>query len=183
MERHAETLEARARPGRRTDASPGSGRGPRGPAARHPDLRQLVFDFDADPIVQPATVPRPGLSRRQARGLCAWLSGQAAEEIVARHYEARGVRILARRWRGTGGEIDLVLRAADSYVFCEVKRAASFDAALARLRQGQLERIYRAASEYLGLTPEGQLAPVRFDVAAVDATGAVHVLEAAFGHF
>lgn len=145
--------------------------------------RQLAFDFDTAPPALGAGLPSPVLSRRQARGLQAWLSGQAAEDSVARHYEARGVRVLARRWRGESGEIDLVLRAPDTYVFCEVKRAASFDAALARLRRGQLERIYHAASEYIGLTPEGQLAPVRFDVAAVDGTGAVHMVEAAFGHF
>jgi len=143
------------------------------------EMRQLAFDFAAAPAPLPAT----GRSLRQERGLRAWLSGQAAEESVARHYEAHGVRILARRWRGESGEIDLVLRAPDSYVFCEVKRAPSFDAALARLGRGQLDRIYHAASEYIGLTPEGQLAPVRFDVAAVDATGSVHLLEAAFGHF
>jgi putative endonuclease len=142
-------------------------------------MRQLAFDFAATPLPRPA----PGASRRQARGLRNWLSGQAAEESVARLYEARGVTVLARRWRGESGEIDLVLRTPETYVFCEVKRAASFDAALARLRRGQLERIYHAASEYIGHTPEGQLAPVRFDVAAVDATGAVDLREAAFGHF
>ncbi|HAW48589.1 MAG TPA: PII uridylyl-transferase, partial [Roseovarius sp.] len=80
------------------------------------ETRQLAFDFEG----APPSVPAPGLSRRQERGLRAWLSGQAAEESVARHYEARGVRILARRWRGESGEIDLVLRAPDTYVFCEV---------------------------------------------------------------
>ena len=139
-------------------------------------MRQLAFDFEAG-------APPRVLSPRQERGLRAWLSGQAAEETVERLYEARGITVLARRWRGESGEIDLVLRAPDTYVFCEVKRAASFDAALARLRRGQLERIYHAASEYIGLTPEGQLAPVRFDVAAVDGSGAVHLREAAFGQF
>jgi putative endonuclease len=46
-----------------------------------------------------------------------------------------------------------------------------------------LQRIYHAASEYIGLTPEGQLAPVRFDVATVDGIGSVNILEAAFGLF
>ena len=142
-------------------------------------MKQLAFDFEG--AARPA--PEPVLSRREVRGLRAWLSGQAAEDIVARLYQARGLTVLARRWRGESGEIDLVLRAPDTYVFCEVKRAASFDAALSRLRRGQLERIYRAASEYIGLTPEGQLAPVRFDVAAVDSTGAVALREAAFAHF
>lgn len=150
-------------------------------------MRQLTFDFEAvpgsGPCVPASGSEGPASVARRARGRLAWLSGQAAEDAVARHYEARGVTILARRWRGESGEIDLVLRAPDSYVFCEVKRARSFEAALARLRQGQLERIYSAASEYIGLTQEGQLAPVRFDVAAVDGIGAVYLREAAFGHF
>jgi len=142
-------------------------------------MEQLAFDFEG--ANRPA--PEPVRSRHRERGLRAWLSGQAAEDMVARLYQARGLTVLARRWRGESGEIDLVLRAPDTYVFCEVKRAASFDVALSRLQRGQLERIYRAASEYIGLTPEGQLAPVRFDVAAVDSTGAVALREAAFAHF
>lgn len=143
--------------------------------------QQLAFDFDPAPALSPPPPPAPRW--RQDRGRRAWLSGQAAEEAVAGLYRQRGLRILARRWRGISGEIDLVLRAPDTYVFCEVKCAATHDLALQRLRKGQLERIYHAASEYIGLTPEGQLAPVRFDVAAVDGTGAVQVIEAAFGHF
>jgi putative endonuclease len=140
--------------------------------------RQLVFDFDV-----PLPVPGHVAPWRRDRGRRAWLSGQAAEEAAARAYEQRGIEVLHRRWRGISGEIDLVLRAPDTYVFCEVKFAPSFDLALQRLRRGQLQRIYHAASEYIGLTPLGQLAPVRFDVAAVDGSGAVRILESAFGHF
>ncbi|MET4127896.1 YraN family protein [Roseovarius sp. MBR-6] len=143
-------------------------------------MRQLAFDFDAAPTVgMHQGVPQ----WRQERGRRAFLSGQAAEDMVARLYEGRGVQVLARRWRGISGEIDLVLRAPDTYVFCEVKRAATHDLALQRLHQGQLQRIYHAASEYIGLTPEGQLAPVLFDVATVDGIGSVNILEAAFGLF
>ena len=68
-------------------------------------------------------------------------------------------------------------------MFCEVKKAASFDLALDRVRPGQIQRIFNAASEYLGQTPEGQLAPVRFDLALVDVTGDLRILENAFGDF
>lgn len=145
--------------------------------------RQLAFDFETVPVAVPVPVPDAVSPWRRDRGRRAWLSGQAAEDAAARVYERRGLQVLQRRWRGISGEIDLVLRAPETYVFCEVKFAPSFDLALQRLRQGQLERIYHAASEYIGLTPEGQLAPVRFDVAAVDGTGAVRILESAFGHF
>jgi putative endonuclease len=127
-----------------------------------------------------ATTP---VAPRRARGKRAHLSGLAAEDIALRAYAARGAQLLTRRWRGTGGEIDLVLRDGDSYVFCEVKKAASFDLALDRVRPGQVQRIFNAASEYLGQTPEGQLAPVRFDLALVDATGEVRIVENPFDDF
>lgn len=122
-------------------------------------------------------------ARRREKGQRAYLSGQAAEQSVIRAYAARGTSVLQSRWRGQGGEIDLILRDAEVYVFCEVKKAATVDLAVARLRPAQARRICAAAAEYLGHTPEGQLASVRFDVAAVDASGAVEVIENAFGHF
>lgn len=102
---------------------------------------------------------------------------------MIRSYAAQGALLLENRWRGESGEIDLILRAQGSYVFCEVKRAATFDLAMQRLGVAQMQRIHLAASEYLGQTPEGQLAPVRFDLAVVDGAGALRILQNAFGHF
>jgi len=144
-------------------------------------MRQLAFDFEAVGVA--AIVVASDVLRRQDRGRRAYLSGQAAEASVLRAYERRGASLLNQRWRGQSGEIDMILRAPDTYVFCEVKQAASFDLALQRLHQGQMRRIYAAASEYLGLLPEGQLAPVRFDLGIVDGRGDVRILENAFGHF
>lgn len=131
---------------------------------------------------------RPALSAalvqaRRDRGRRADLSGRSAEDAVIRVYAAQGARLLERRWRGQSGEIDLILRAAESYVVCEVKHAATFDLAMQRLSAGQMQRIQSAASEFLGQTAEGQLAPVRFDLGIVDGSGAVRLLENAFGHF
>lgn len=134
--------------------------------------------FDCTPINAPSL-----LRRRQDRGRNAYLSGRSAEDSVIRSYSVQGVLLLEHRWHGQSGEIDLILRAPDTYVFCEVKKAATFDLALQRLGVGQMQRIYSAASEYLGLTPEGQLAPVRFDLAVVDGEGAVRILQNAFGDF
>jgi putative endonuclease len=120
---------------------------------------------------------------RQDRGLRSWLAGAAAEKIVALAYDERGVDLLETRWRGQGGEIDLILRHGSEIVFCEVKAARDTQEAIARLRPAQMRRIHAAASEYLGLVPEGQLAQVRFDLAVVDATGRAEILENAFGHF
>ena len=57
------------------------------------------------------------------RGQIAHHSGEAAEQQVARHYERLGYEILSQRWRGAGGEIDLIVRNPETVVFVEVKKA------------------------------------------------------------
>lgn len=116
----------------------------------------------------------------QGRALRNHLSGAAAEEAVARHYAAQGAQVLARRWRGKAGEIDLIARQAGEYLFIEVKASRTGDAALARVSSAQARRIMMAAQEFLAGQPEGQLAFMRFDVAAVDGQGAVTILPNAF---
>ncbi|VAW05312.1 hypothetical protein MNBD_ALPHA07-27 [hydrothermal vent metagenome] len=125
------------------------------------------------------------ISRGDA-GLRAYLSGASAEAGVVKAYAERNADLLEQRWRGEGGEggeIDLILREGDTIVFVEVKKARSFDQAIARLRPTQMMRIHAAASAYLAFTPEGQLSNVRFDLAAVDGTGQIRIIENAFGHF
>lgn len=115
--------------------------------------------------------------RRQRRGYANWSQGLAAEDSVARDYLARGVRQLARRWRGRSGEIDLVLQDGPTIVFVEVKRAASFEEAALRLEERQIGRILGAAEEYLDAEPGGGLTDCRFDLALVDARGRAKVIE------
>jgi len=125
----------------------------------------------------------PVACARRHRGRRAWLSGMSAERTVARAYEARGAEILETRWRARSGEIDLILLDHGVHVFCEVKQARCFDEAAERLRPAQARRIHDAASEYLALTPLGQLSEVRFDLALVDATGRFDIREGGFSHF
>ncbi|UWQ82907.1 YraN family protein [Leisingera caerulea] len=120
-------------------------------------------------------------SARRHRGSRANLAGEAAEEIVARHYENRGYTVAERRWRGQGGEIDLILRGPEGLVFVEVKHSATSATAALRITPRQAERIYASAGQYLENAPQGQLTPVRFDAALVNGTGAVEIIENAFG--
>lgn len=130
-----------------------------------------------------ATTQGACATARQDRGRQAFLSGAAAEQIVERLYQARGIQILENRWRGQSGEIDMILQDGPAVVFCEVKKARDFDTAMSRLRISQIQRIHGAAAEYLATVPEGQLAQVRFDLAVVDETGQSEIHENAFGHF
>ncbi|MDX2482380.1 MAG: YraN family protein [Pseudodonghicola sp.] len=123
---------------------------------------------------------RRGADRRD-RGLRAYLSGEAAEARIAQDYERRGFSVARRRWRGKGGEIDLIVRQGADVIFVEVKSARDFATAAGRLGARQMKRLYTAASEFLEGEPAGQLTRARFDVALVDQRGAFEIVENAFG--
>lgn len=118
---------------------------------------------------------------RSRRGARACLSGAMAEDQVAAHYRALGCEMLEQRWRGSAGEIDLIVRQGDCVIFIEVKRSRSHDLAALRLDRRQMDRICGAALEYCGALSTGLLTEMRFDVALVDGTGRIEVIENAFG--
>ncbi|SLN53176.1 hypothetical protein AQS8620_02325 [Aquimixticola soesokkakensis] len=119
-------------------------------------------------------------SPNAARGAMAHAAGWAAEDIVARDYAARGGVVLERRWRGQGGEIDLIVTLDGVVVFVEVKQSRSFDSAATHLTARQIARLFAAGEEFLGTRPQGLLTDCRFDLALVDGIGAVQILENAF---
>ncbi len=110
----------------------------------------------------------------------AHLSGVMAEDSVARLLEGRGMTILARRWRGKAGEIDLVASQGACLVFVEVKQSATHEEAALRLGSAQQGRIMRAALEYCDKAGWDLLPDMRFDAALVDGQGRVDIIEGAF---
>ena len=127
------------------------------------------------------TDDRSVAATKQHRGRKAFLSGQAAEDLVARHYQHNGYSEAARRWRSKAGEIDLIFRRGREVCFVEVKASASFDRAANQLGKAQMARIFRAAEMFLGDEPAGTLTPSRIDVALVNTFGQVQIVENAFG--
>ena len=118
---------------------------------------------------------------RHLRGRTNHFAGEAAEQSVALWYERRGYQIAARRWRGPGGEVDLITRNDDGLVFVEVKKSTTHQSAAQRITARQMERIYASAAQFLENEPLGQLTNVRFDVALVDASGRHEIIENAYG--
>ncbi|MEL6585749.1 MAG: YraN family protein [Pseudomonadota bacterium] len=110
-------------------------------------------------------------------GKTSYLAGLSAEESVARHYEGSGHRVIGRRWRGQGGELDLIVEKADDTIFIEVKKSATHGQAAAALGGRQIARLFAAAGEFMGSLPNGMLSSVRFDVALVDGSGQIDILE------
>ena len=103
--------------------------------------------------------------------------GRSAEERAAELLEASGYTLLARRYRVRGGEVDLIAADPDGVLaFVEVKARAVGADALAAVGARQRARIVTGALTYIAETPERAASPLRFDVIAVDGTGALYHL-------
>ncbi len=144
---------------------------------------QMEFDFAASRTVASAAPLSPADLARRDKGQVAYLCGRAAEEAVARHYQRGGYRLIEERWRCHSGEIDLIFGRGDAVVVVEVKASRSHARAAEHLSNRQLQRIFRAASEYLGHCPEGQLTELRIDLATVNGFGEIETREGLFADF
>ena len=109
--------------------------------------------------------------------------GDAGEDEALAYLQARGLRLLQRNYRTPGrggGEIDLIMQAADgTVVFVEVRQRSRADhgGAAASIGHQKQRRIIFAAQHYL--MRWRRLPPARFDVVTIEAAGP-HWLQAAF---
>jgi len=94
--------------------------------------------------------------------------GRSTEEAAAAFLADRGLTVVARNVRLAEGEIDLVCRDGDTWVFVEVKsrRAAWGDSAAAAVTRDKQRRLARLARHYLKCKRLGSTT-CRFDVVAV----------------
>ncbi len=113
-------------------------------------------------------------------GAVSYHAGKCAEDQVAQFYTRSGRPVVARRWRGISGEIDVIARDGDAVVFIEVKQSKTHAQAVEHLCERQMQRICLAASEFLCGEPDGLNTSARFDVALVDAQGRIEILQNAF---
>lgn len=120
-------------------------------------------------------------SHRTHRGSRNHHAGAAAEDQVARAYEASGHRLRDRRWRKGGGEIDLVLEKDGEIVFVEVKASKTHEAAAHAMGPRQITRLLKSAEAYIGQLATGSCTPMRFDVALVDRVGRLDIIPNALG--
>lgn len=121
------------------------------------------------------------LGQKAHQGAMAYAGGISAERQVAARYAEAGHPIIAQRWRGKSGEIDLIAASGEGFVIIEVKRARTHDHAAQRLGPRQMGRLAAAASEFIATKPRGLGTPLRFDVALVDQIGRIKIIENAFG--
>jgi putative endonuclease len=95
------------------------------------------------------------------------------EDAAAAFLERVGMRIEARNWRCSSGELDVVARDGDDLVFVEVKtrrseRAGTAEEAVSAAKQ---RRVVRLARAYLASEDRAYQGSVRFDVVAIRVIG------------
>jgi putative endonuclease len=103
--------------------------------------------------------------------------GRYGEEVAAAHLLAAGLTIVARNWRCSDGEVDIVALDGDVLVMCEVKtrRSVGFGTPLDAVTPAKAARLRRLALRWLtdqrvgagSLSEFARYAEVRFDVVSV----------------
>jgi putative endonuclease len=99
------------------------------------------------------------------------LLGADAERAACRHLKRRGLSVVARNYRALRGELDIICRDGEAWVFVEVKARSSdrFGGPEWAVPPSKRRQVAKLARHYLserGLYGE---VPCRFDVVLVDA--------------
>ena len=97
--------------------------------------------------------------------------GRRAEGLCALALRLKGYRVVARRFRGPGGEVDIIARRGSVLAAIEVKARDSLSAGLESVTPRQRARIERAALGWLAAHPDCFMPErgdtLRFDVMVV----------------
>ena len=102
------------------------------------------------------------------------------EQIAERYLKEAGYRILDRNYRWRGGEVDLIAKDGDEFVFVEVKNWSTFGfeemerAIDAKKRQ----KIIQTSQIYLSNHQIQEDVTVRFDVIYLNGSRTVHLKSA-----
>jgi putative endonuclease len=108
--------------------------------------------------------------------------GRFGESKAEHFYLDAGYHVLARNWRCSAGELDLIVQRDDEVVFCEVKTRTTnrFGTGFEAVGIKKQQTIRKCALAWLQQS-RGPYKQIRFDVASVEAkTGKVSVIEHAF---
>ena len=107
-----------------------------------------------------------------------YAKGLAGESRAVQYLQKKGMRLLHRRYRASGGEIDLVMLDGDTLVFVEVKlrkTGTSGDGLMAVTAKKQ-RRIINTALFFLEENEHN--GAIRFDVVELTADGIQHIRDA-----
>lgn len=94
--------------------------------------------------------------------------GKRGEDVAAAYLIGKGYLIVSRNYRRKSGEIDIICKDGDCYVFIEVKtrRGANFGAPVEAVTVRKQRQIWHTALDYLARNDLFGIA-VRFDVIGI----------------
>lgn len=109
------------------------------------------------------------------------LKGQGGEDRAAAYLESQGYEIVARNFRSSFGEIDIIALDRDTLVFIEVKAWSLFgienlEYSITKQKQ---QRIIKTAKFFLATHREYNSIALRFDIIFIGSQG-IHHLASAF---
>lgn len=90
-----------------------------------------------------------GSAARRARHL----GGLRAETLAALWLTCKFYKIIARRYRVRGGEIDIIAKRGRTIAFVEVKARGTLEEAMTAITEEKRRRFSRAASRWLAVNP------------------------------
>lgn len=109
--------------------------------------------------------------------------GATAEQAVRTYLEQHGIAVLKMNYRCRQGEVDVIAKDGDYYIFIEVKYRNSVRYGMPQdaVDMKKQHRISRTALYYLYSHGLGEDTPVRFDVAAI-VENKIHYIKNAFDY-
>lgn len=95
--------------------------------------------------------------------------GQQAEQRACAFLENKGLKLLARNYRCTFGEIDLIMRDDEVVVFVEVRKRSDsyFASAIESVDLTKQRKLIKTATHYLQKQHWFDKVPCRFDIIGI----------------
>jgi putative endonuclease len=105
----------------------------------------------------------------RARSTPKQIQGDSAEQAACDFLEKQNLVLIARNYRCRAGEIDLIMRDQDVWVFVEVRYRTShaFGTAIESVNYAKQKRLIRTAHYYLQGKQLAEKVPSRFDIVAL----------------
>ncbi|MCJ7558069.1 MAG: YraN family protein [Gammaproteobacteria bacterium] len=95
--------------------------------------------------------------------------GRQAEQLAKAYLQTRGLQFIQANYHCRMGELDLVMREADTLVFVEVRlrRSTAFGTAAESVTRSKQDKLWQAALHFTASRPDLASLAVRFDVVAL----------------
>ena len=94
--------------------------------------------------------------------------GRYGEDVAAAYLQRNGMTILARNWRCSSGEVDIIAREGSTLVICEVKtrRSRAYGDPVEAVSERKLRRLRELALRWLD-DQQVHVPEIRFDVIGI----------------